>query len=397
MLYWFLVDHLEPRASTLQSNYWVSLTRPYAQESTLAADRAPKACRLRNCTTTSLSRKPTRPSHPTQIPSTAEIDLWSLRLHFQAQCLTFSHLRASYLQRPGSRNEKIYAFPKGLQMVAGKAGRRTYNASNFEDQAVSFVCLDYYNDHSSDPAWRERPNFFEHNCPNGMRAQVFFPSCVRKLTFPETNWFTDGPLPQQWDGKNLYKPDQSHMAYPIETHQGGNCPSSHPVHLISLFYEWYIFVALLLLNATMLITEVFSSGSFRSATSRSTRRARRHGCLPMATRLATAFTPILPWGASHEVGPQLRNILTYRVELTGRWPTGPNSVLQQAIDTCGLETGGDVNACAVFRPHMDNDSAAACKPEGQIVDEPNGWKAPLTKLPGDNPMWSGLGTVKVRR
>jgi hypothetical protein len=72
-------------------------------------------------------------------------------------------------------------------------------------------------------------------------------------------------------------------------------------------------------------------------------------------------------------------------------------VLQQAIDTCGLETGGDVNACAVFAPHMDNNAAAACKPEGQVVDEPNGWKSPLTKLPGNNPMWSGLSTTKVRQ
>lgn len=78
-----------------------------------------------------------------------------------------------------------------------------------------------------------------------------------------------------------------------------------------------------------------------------------------------------------------------------RWPTGPDSVLQQALDTCGLETGGDVNACAVFAPHMDYDSAAACKPEGAIVDEPNGWKTPLLNLPGDNPMWSDLSTIKV--
>ena len=72
-------------------------------------------------------------------------------------------------------------------------------------------------------------------------------------------------------------------------------------------------------------------------------------------------------------------------------------MLQQAIDTCGLETGGDVNACAVFAPHMDNNAAAACKPEGQVVDEPNGWKSPITKLPGNNPMWSGLSTTKVRQ
>jgi hypothetical protein len=28
------------------------------------------------------------------------------------------------------------------------------------------------------------------------------------------------------------------MAYPVDTFQGGNCPASHPVHLVSLFYEF---------------------------------------------------------------------------------------------------------------------------------------------------------------
>lgn len=69
-------------------------------------------------------------------------------------------------------------------------------------------------------------------------------------------------LSRQWDGKNLYKSDQSHsasimsldgrqgrtdashlvalrpVAYPVDTYQGGNCPSTHPVHIVSIFYEW---------------------------------------------------------------------------------------------------------------------------------------------------------------
>lgn len=52
-----------------------------------------------------------------------------------------------------------------------------------------------------------------------MRAQVFFPSC--------------------WDGQNLDSPDhQSHMSYPIGAYNDGACPDSHPVHLLSLFYEY---------------------------------------------------------------------------------------------------------------------------------------------------------------
>jgi hypothetical protein len=69
----------------------------------------------------------------------------------------------------------------------------------------------------------ERPDFFPHQCPGSMRAQVFFPSC--------------------WDGVNLDSSDhKSHMAYPIQNYNGGDCPASHPVHLVSLFYEMFVHV-----------------------------------------------------------------------------------------------------------------------------------------------------------
>ena len=65
-------------------------------------------------------------------------------------------------------------------MLAGNPNRRTYDPSSFADQAISFVCLDYYNSHQGDPNWEQRPDFFPQNCPDGMRAQLFFPSCVRR-------------------------------------------------------------------------------------------------------------------------------------------------------------------------------------------------------------------------
>ena len=46
-----------------------------------------------------------------------------------------------YLVRDGPKNQPIKAFPKGLRMVAGDTNRKTYNASSFEDHAVSYVCL----------------------------------------------------------------------------------------------------------------------------------------------------------------------------------------------------------------------------------------------------------------
>ena len=44
---------------------------------------------------------------------------------------------------------------------------------------------------------------------------------------------------RQWNGKDLDSPNhQDHMAYPVDNFQGGNCPATHPVHLVSLFYEF---------------------------------------------------------------------------------------------------------------------------------------------------------------
>ncbi|GJE85355.1 DUF1996 and WSC domain-containing protein [Phanerochaete sordida] len=120
--------------------------------------------------------------------------------------------------------ETVKAFPQGLRMVAGNPMRDTYNASNFADQAVSFVCLDYSGTVSNDPAYAERKdiNFPNINaCKDGIRMQVFFPQC--------------------WDGVNLDSSDhKSHMAYPVDNYNGGTCPSSHPVHTVAIFYEQII-------------------------------------------------------------------------------------------------------------------------------------------------------------
>lgn len=81
--------------------------------------------------------------------------------------------------------------------------------NTLEQRAISFACLG-----TDTKETNEIPNI---NCPNGLRAQVFFPSC--------------------WDGKNLDSPDhKSHMAYPSLV-DNGNCPESHPKRFISLFYE----------------------------------------------------------------------------------------------------------------------------------------------------------------
>jgi uncharacterized protein DUF1996 len=116
-------------------------------------------------------------------------------------------------QRPGPNNDKLKAFPEGFRMIAGNPWQRN-STGDFAGQAISFNCLDY-----TGPAVPETNGFPSKNCPNGLRAQVFFPSC--------------------WDGKNLDSSDhKSHVAYPASgAYNDGPCPSTHPVHLISLFYE----------------------------------------------------------------------------------------------------------------------------------------------------------------
>ncbi|KAI9045978.1 DUF1996 and WSC domain-containing protein [Aspergillus affinis] len=151
---------------------------------------------------------------------------WTPTLYYQAENRSFISVAQAgdgdgttggmtvyYLQRPGPNNDKLHAFPKGFRMLAGDPMKRN-NTNDFESEAVSYVCLNY-----NGPAKPETNAFPNYNCPDGLRVQLFFPSC--------------------WDGKNLDSPDhRSHMAYPISgAYNNGACPKSHPVHMVSLFYE----------------------------------------------------------------------------------------------------------------------------------------------------------------
>ncbi|KAL6708576.1 hypothetical protein ACN47E_002557 [Coniothyrium glycines] len=116
-----------------------------------------------------------------------------------------------YLQRRGDDpNELLHAFPKDFRMLAGDPFKRSLD-SDLAFKAISFNCLG-----SENPESNSIPPY---NCPGGLRAQVFFPAC--------------------WDGINVDSSDhKSHMSYPSGgEYNTGPCPSSHPVHLISLFYE----------------------------------------------------------------------------------------------------------------------------------------------------------------
>jgi len=236
------------------------------------------------------------------------------------------YTRVYYLQRPGSKKETINPFPAGFRMIAGNMMRRTYNASNFQDQAVSFVCLDYNNDHSGDPNWAERGDgFFKQQCPDGMRVQIFFPSC--------------------WNGKDLDTPDhQSHVAYPVDNYNGGNCPATHPVHLVSIFYEY-----------------IYSVADF----------------------------PFVPGAINWVLSTGDTTGLSFHGDFQNGWDPSPSAPLSLAINQCGLETGGDVSKCPPLAASMSGPISSACRPLNTVVDEPVGFNQPLKALPGCNPLWSG--------
>jgi len=105
------------------------------------------------------------------------------------------------------------AFPYGFRMIAGNPYRRSQNNSDFAQKAVSMMCLQA-------SASKEYNGFPPTDCLT-IRAQVYFPSC--------------------WNGKDVDPSDHmSHMAYPaIGDYNGGVCPSSHPVALLSIFYEFF--------------------------------------------------------------------------------------------------------------------------------------------------------------
>ncbi|EED20675.1 WSC domain protein, putative [Talaromyces stipitatus ATCC 10500] len=168
-----------------------------------------------------------RASSCSSCPIKADLsNYWVPHLYYRAQNGTFVQVPVSgdgkgnlggitvyYLQRPGANNDPLKAFPEGFRMLAGDPFQRNFTG-DFAAQAISYACLDY-----SGGGKPETNEFPDYNCPDGLRAQVFFPSC--------------------WDGKNLDSPDhKSHVSYPISgAYNNGVCPDTHPVHLVSIFYE----------------------------------------------------------------------------------------------------------------------------------------------------------------
>ncbi|ORY12630.1 hypothetical protein BCR34DRAFT_587097 [Clohesyomyces aquaticus] len=150
---------------------------------------------------------------------------WSPKLYFRAQNGSFlsvpiigdndggnlGGMAIYYLTRGGPKNDKLRAFPPEFRMVAGDSMKRVAT-DDFAGRAVSHKCVG-----GSGPDTKGLPT---QKCDQ-IRVQVTFPSC--------------------WDGKNKdSKNHKDHVSYPKNgNYDGGECPSTHPVHLVTLFYEVY--------------------------------------------------------------------------------------------------------------------------------------------------------------
>ncbi|KIY53391.1 hypothetical protein FISHEDRAFT_33483 [Fistulina hepatica ATCC 64428] len=128
---------------------------------------------------------------------------WFPMLYFQWANGSFTSLgggvvirRLDYLfpDSPGNTT----AFPDNFRMISGDVTLRTYNASSYAQQAVTFLCLDFNGvstKHNGLPLG---------SCPSGIRAQINFPSC--------------------WNGKDTDSEDhKSHVAFLSEGPDSGSC------------------------------------------------------------------------------------------------------------------------------------------------------------------------------
>jgi hypothetical protein len=211
-----------------------------------------------------------------------------------------------YLQRPSPATEKLRAFPAGFRMLAGDSFKRS-GGTDLATQGISFACLG-----ANKPETNYIPNY---NCPGGLRAQVFFPSC--------------------WNGKELDTADhKSHMSYPNSTnYNNGPCPSTHPLHTISLFFE------------TLYDTNPFLNQWTGS----------QHPFV-FANGDATGYG--------------------YHGDFLNGWDV---NVLQKAIDTC-TDASGSVSKCAAVTQYTGAENQACQIPT--TINEPV--SGTLSKLPGCN-------------
>ena len=140
---------------------------------------------------------------------------WAPTLYFAWANGSFSSVKQVggaliyYLDRRHSSDAtEVLAFPDGFRMLTGDPFKRSYDGSQTA-QAIGWNCLG-----GAQPT--RKPELPSGNCPNGLRAEIRFPSC--------------------WNGVELDTDDHhSHVAY--SDGESGPCPAAFPKRIETLFYE----------------------------------------------------------------------------------------------------------------------------------------------------------------
>ncbi|KAJ7825954.1 hypothetical protein B0H13DRAFT_2214807, partial [Mycena leptocephala] len=143
---------------------------------------------------------------------------WAPTLYFQWSNGSFTSVNGSpvmyylFSDTPGVTTP----FPDDFRMLSGTPTLRSYNASSYAQQAVTFLCLDFS---GTSTKHNELPT---GSCPSGIRAQINFPSC--------------------WDGVNSDSADhKSHVAYLSGGPDSGTCADkNYPKTLPRIFMEMYL-------------------------------------------------------------------------------------------------------------------------------------------------------------
>ncbi|TFK45567.1 hypothetical protein OE88DRAFT_1113852 [Heliocybe sulcata] len=224
----------------------------------------------------------------------------------------------------------LKAFPAGFRMITGNPMRRSKqfavgegSQGELRERAVQWSCLrygtsneGYDNTNGTGFPWTD--------CEAGFNARLHMPAC--------------------WDGVNLYKDDQSHVAYLSEI-DNGSCPPGYPVGLMKLFYEvtWNVHeFANLWDPSTESWPFVYATGD------------------------PTGYS----WHGDFQNG----------------WDT---TALQNAIDHCNNpndQTGSGITEACSYLTVTSAAVANACKITPIVNEQVNGT---LTKLPGCNPLQTG--------
>ncbi|KAG9089779.1 hypothetical protein FS749_001061 [Ceratobasidium sp. UAMH 11750] len=231
----------------------------------------------------------------------------------------------------------LKAFPPGFKMITGNPCSRSKKyaeglgtQAELRERAVGWICLRYTTPNKD----YEGHGFPTTDCEAGFQSRLHMPAC--------------------WDGKNVDSPDHmSHVAY-LSSLDNGNCPSTHPIGLMKMFFEvtWDIH------------------------------------------NFASRWTPADGWPFVYATGDPTG--YSWHGDFQNGWDV---NVLQNAIDNCNNPNddtfNGITEACRFFTVGAAADQnkckiAAANKEVKETIDG-----VVLDKLPGCNPIQAGPGDATL--